>query len=193
MTTVGYGDIKATNRPELIMSIINMLIGTSFFTYVTATVTSIISDSDYKMNEYRRFMSSLQYFSGEAKISRSLSNELTKQLSLRWKDEFQKFATWNELRQWVAHDTQYKITLAMYGEEFKHSIFITQIQQQIENPSVYQKFLVELASHFRGHEYEKSEPIAHQNEKILFWCFITEGSVVLEMPGIQDEVPALVR
>merc|ERR1712233_87118 len=128
MTTVGYGDIKATNRPELIMSIINMLIGTSFFTYVTATVTSIISDSDYKMNEYRRFMSSLQYFSGEAKISRSLSNELTKQLSLRWKDEFQKFATWNELRQWVAHDTQYKITLAMYGEEFKHSIFITQIQ-----------------------------------------------------------------
>lgn len=49
IATVGYGDITPSNESELIVNILIILIGVTFYSYivsrVTATFTTVVSDS----------------------------------------------------------------------------------------------------------------------------------------------------
>ena len=53
ITTVGYGDISATNTTERIVACIIMVIGVIAFSYSTGSLSSIISNADSRQAAYR--------------------------------------------------------------------------------------------------------------------------------------------
>lgn len=53
MTTVGYGDISGTNTGERIVCCILMIMGVLFFTYVSGTITNIITNNEEENKVYQ--------------------------------------------------------------------------------------------------------------------------------------------
>jgi len=53
MTTVGYGDISGTNTEERIVCCILMIMGVLFFTYVSGTITNIITNEEEENKMYQ--------------------------------------------------------------------------------------------------------------------------------------------
>ena len=53
MTTVGYGDISGTNTSERIVCCILMIMGVLFFTYVSGTITNIITNEEEENKIYQ--------------------------------------------------------------------------------------------------------------------------------------------
>lgn len=53
ITTVGYGDISATNTTERIVACIIMVIGVIAFSFSTGALSSIISNADSRLAAYR--------------------------------------------------------------------------------------------------------------------------------------------
>lgn len=53
MTTVGYGDISGTNTGERIVCCILMIMGVLFFTYVSGTITNIITNEEEENKKYQ--------------------------------------------------------------------------------------------------------------------------------------------
>ena len=54
ITTVGYGDISATNTAERIVASIIMIIGVIAFSFSTGSLSSIIQNVDSRQAEYRK-------------------------------------------------------------------------------------------------------------------------------------------
>ena len=53
ITTVGYGDISATNTSERIVSSVIMIIGVIAFSFSIGSLSSIIQNQDSKQAAYR--------------------------------------------------------------------------------------------------------------------------------------------
>ena len=53
ITTVGYGDISATNDAERVIACAIMVIGVIAFSFSTGALSSIISSEDARLAEYR--------------------------------------------------------------------------------------------------------------------------------------------
>ena len=60
ITTVGYGDISATNLLEMVFSSVMMLIGVVSFSFANGALASIISDSDTNNAHYQEKLSILE-------------------------------------------------------------------------------------------------------------------------------------
>ena len=60
MTTVGYGDISGTNTGERIVCCILMIMGVLFFTYVSGTITNIITNEEEENKKYQEKKMHLQ-------------------------------------------------------------------------------------------------------------------------------------
>ena len=52
MTTVGYGDISATNTYERLFCIVLMFVGVSCFTFISGALSSILSNYDQSQAAY---------------------------------------------------------------------------------------------------------------------------------------------
>ena len=53
ITTVGYGDISATDSNERLLAILIMIVGVISFSFATGTLTSLISNVDSKQAAIR--------------------------------------------------------------------------------------------------------------------------------------------
>ena len=53
ITTVGYGDISATDTNERLLAILIMIVGVISFSFATGTLTSLISNVDSKQAAVR--------------------------------------------------------------------------------------------------------------------------------------------
>lgn len=59
MTTVGYGDVVPSSTEERWFAIAAMVLGVGFYSYILATVTSIVTSGDQKSAVYHEKMDSL--------------------------------------------------------------------------------------------------------------------------------------
>ena len=76
ITTVGYGDISATDTNERILGIVTMLIGVIAFSFSTGALSSIIQNSDSKVAAYRERLETLKRIKYEYNIGDNLYEEL---------------------------------------------------------------------------------------------------------------------
>ena len=60
MTTVGYGDVTPQTDEERIFCIFAMIIGVAFYSYIIATVASMVTSTDAKQAIYRERMEQLR-------------------------------------------------------------------------------------------------------------------------------------
>ena len=63
-----------------------MLIGATTFSYITATVSSVIADADTKAAKFREQMTALLEFMNRTTLSPSLRNTVMKQMSHIWRN-----------------------------------------------------------------------------------------------------------
>ena len=76
ITTVGYGDISATNTAERIVASIIMIIGVIAFSFSTGSLSSIIQNVDSRQAEYRKRLEILKQLKKNFNIGDKLYNEL---------------------------------------------------------------------------------------------------------------------
>ena len=76
ITTVGYGDISATNSSERIVACIIMIIGVIVFSYSTGSLSSIISNADSKQAAYRQKLEVLKELRMQYGINDGMYTEL---------------------------------------------------------------------------------------------------------------------
>ena len=81
MSTVGYGDITARTDMEQILSIILMLFGVVFFSFVIGSISSIFSRIDTREAQISNKMAIIDEFSKESKLNRELRFRLRHALS----------------------------------------------------------------------------------------------------------------
>ena len=77
ITTVGYGDIYATNTPERIVATIIMIIGVIAFSFSTGSLSSIIQNIDSRQATYRRKLEVLK----ELRVNYGLDDDLYMELN----------------------------------------------------------------------------------------------------------------
>lgn len=71
---------------ELWFTIALMLIGATTFSYITATVSSVIADSDVRSTKFRVKMTALLQFMRRTELSQHLKNTVTKQMARTWRN-----------------------------------------------------------------------------------------------------------
>ena len=76
ITTVGYGDISATNTTERIVACIIMIIGVIAFSFSTGSLSSIIQNVDSRQAAYREQLDVLKELRMKYHINDSLYMEL---------------------------------------------------------------------------------------------------------------------
>lgn len=79
-TTVGYGDIVATNISEKLFTIIVMTIGIIFYSYSVSSLTNVLSNLDSKKSKLKNQLITLDQINKEYSLNRSFHLQLTKAL-----------------------------------------------------------------------------------------------------------------
>ena len=77
ITTVGYGDISATNTEERIVACVIMVIGVIAFSFATGSFSSIIQNVDSRQAEYRKRLDVLK----ELRMSYGIDDNLYMELN----------------------------------------------------------------------------------------------------------------
>lgn len=78
--TVGYGDIRGYNSSERIFCMILMLIGVVSFSYLTGSLTSMISRHDIKEQMYKEKVQTLNDLMQEFDLDYDVYNSIQKAL-----------------------------------------------------------------------------------------------------------------
>ena len=76
ITTVGYGDIYATETAERMLGILTMLIGVIAFSFSTGSLSSIVQNMDSKQAAFRERLATLKRLKFEYDINDHLYEEL---------------------------------------------------------------------------------------------------------------------
>jgi hyperpolarization activated cyclic nucleotide-gated potassium channel 1 len=66
---VGYGDISANTQLEIIFSIIIMLSGVGFYSFMIGSLSAFLSDMDTRSAEVTAKLATIETFSQEAQIN----------------------------------------------------------------------------------------------------------------------------
>ena len=78
LVTVGYGDITAVSPQEKIMCIVMMILGVLTFSFVTGSLSSIITSYDSKEAQLKEKIATLNDISNEYRLDIDLFNKLAK-------------------------------------------------------------------------------------------------------------------
>eukprot|EP01083_Nonionella_stella_P130344 395556_1 len=118
---IGFGVIKPRNTVEMGFSIVLMLCGATAFSYITATISSLVYDFDEKNAIYRQKMWNLVRFVGNGKISQELANQLMKEMLIIWQNQLvpAKSDT-TKLKQDLTPSLLYQVSLEMHSPLIDH-------------------------------------------------------------------------
>lgn len=89
LTTVGYGDIKASTNDERRFAMIVMLTGVSWYAYIVSTTSSIMATFEWESNRIRERMLKVSGFLRENKLPEDLSRQM-----VRFYNHFYSSNTW---------------------------------------------------------------------------------------------------
>jgi hypothetical protein len=78
ITTVGYGDVRATNTGERMICILIMIIGVIAFSFTTGALSQILSSYDQTEAMLKEKISTLNEIHSKYKLSPELYDEIRK-------------------------------------------------------------------------------------------------------------------
>ncbi len=123
MFTVGYGDITpnnnskpsvlATHVAERAFSIIWMLLGTSFYSFLIGSISSFLNAIDEKGHIISEKFMVINEFSKQAQIEPSLKDKMKKSLEYRTKNYYFSLFEKNSLLENVPYALRYEVQTAL--------------------------------------------------------------------------------
>lgn len=130
LSTVGYGDISARTVPEIIITIIWMIFGIWFFSFVVGSLTSMLSSEITKYNIFRGNTLNAKYaiidsFAKEAKFSRELKKKLRQAVIYSTEKIGFSLQSKMDLYEELPRQLKYECALAMHNGAAKELIFFT--------------------------------------------------------------------
>lgn len=93
LTTLGYGDITAGTNAERICTMFCMLLGVSFYSFITASMSSFLERMDAASQRRRDQQEELEQYLNARKLSKALKARIRDYFYSRWE---QQRASWSE-------------------------------------------------------------------------------------------------
>ncbi|CAD8055342.1 unnamed protein product [Paramecium primaurelia] len=183
MVTVGYGDITARNKYEILTSNIMMIFSSCIFAYSMNSIGIILkSINDSKLN-YRRTITSINSYMQQNQVDQSISEKVRnyiKYLHQREQDTFD--------------DSENSLKYLPKGlkSEMKRDIAQKLIQKiKILQQNFSHSTLNALIHHLKIQNYAPGEYVYHQNEQQHFLCYINSGQVQINEEQSQTQIQIL--
>ena len=173
IATVGFGDLYPQNYIEMIYCICIILFGAILFSYITATISSVIQHFDYKAKLYRTKMDYLLTIIRTSNISPGLRYKLVNEMSLKWKQQNSNNYHLT-LRDELPRMLLYEVSLDMHSELINKSKFFNIFKDDIKNYVFIGDIIAEMKPEFAF----DGEFIAHCDEPVNYWGIIKHGSIV---------------
>jgi CRP-like cAMP-binding protein len=86
ISTVGYGDISATNPEEMWLSVASMIIGVQIFTTVASTVAAIVETANAGQNAADRRISTIMRSLRQRKVSAALRDDIRDFYTIKYRN-----------------------------------------------------------------------------------------------------------
>eukprot|EP01029_Cantina_marsupialis_P013257 TRINITY_DN29331_c0_g4_i3.p1 TRINITY_DN29331_c0_g4~~TRINITY_DN29331_c0_g4_i3.p1 ORF type:complete len:662 (-),score=145.30 TRINITY_DN29331_c0_g4_i3:1126-3111(-) len=115
LTTMGYGDIVGETTYERSFTILCMLIGVSFYSYLTATVASFMDTLDDESKQFREKMEQVESFMTSKKLSRNLKDQIRGYLKYSYERRAPDFAE-DQIIGELSSSLQLSIIDELYGD-----------------------------------------------------------------------------
>lgn len=174
LATVGFGDITPQNNMEMAYSIVVMLLGATVFSYITATMSSVMHDFDQKATIYRTKMANIVRFVKSADLSPNLTRRMIAEMSRIWRNDMISVEDTGNLREELPRQLLFELSLEMHAELVNTSSFFRLLEA---DASCFQ-FIGEIVSEMRPKTAFEGEFIANVGEHVNFWAIIKTGSVI---------------
>ena len=78
LSTVGYGDISATNGAEQRLTVVTELVGTTAFAYMAGTLSSIVMAAGLNEQEYNQKMGAIREYLRVKKVNKGMRRRIGK-------------------------------------------------------------------------------------------------------------------
>lgn len=123
ITTVGFGDIYAYTLTEMVICMILMLFGISFYSFLVGTLSSLISSIDAKAIRISAKLDFLEKFCKENFIPESVFRTMKKFTKSNGEYELMEEEKRLEIISHMPKDKRYEIVMGMFGELPKKVFF----------------------------------------------------------------------
>ena len=177
LASVGFGDITAQTQSEMAYAIALMLAGATMFSYITAIISSVMTDFDQKATMFRAKMSNLIQFVRKSSLSPRLQAKLLNEMGFVWRS-LPYLEEVSALRDEMPKRLLLQVSLEMHASLLDMSTFF----RLFEDNSAEYRFIGELVSSLVPKTNFESEFIATVGEPVKFWAIVKAGSVVALSP-----------
>lgn len=184
LSTVGYGDLIATNNAERIFCIFLMLLGVAVFSYVMGNFTDLITSYDKKLGisdkgeELQNWLTLISKFSNTG--SKPLSNELIKKIdnhfAYYWEHDRNSTINKNDpYLSFLPKSLKLKIIEFLWGDVLNK--FSNFFMYYSGNKEKFYKFYYDISFSLMPRKFSPKENIFIPDEDIEEMYLIFEGSV----------------
>lgn len=119
-STVGYGDMSASNIYEHIFCIIVMVIGVTAFAAATSSLTNLIQSYDMENSKLEEKVQMLNRIYKEYQLPLKLYENVKKSLKLEYKNDIEDLLNFVEQ---LPQDLRIEVSLFIFEKTFKQIIF----------------------------------------------------------------------
>ncbi len=166
LTTVGYGDITPQSIPQIIYTMIVMIIGVCGYSYIIGNAASLISRLDLEKSNFLEKMENMNFFFRHRKLPTNLKKKITNYYSHLWdsKLSYDESTFLNDL----PHSLRTEISMHLNKDLIqKVSLF--------KNAKI--ELIREVISELYPVIYTPGDYIIHRGDKGKEMFFINKGSV----------------
>jgi CRP-like cAMP-binding protein len=174
LTTIGYGDITPRTDSEMWFANLIMIMGTIFFAYTTASVSSILVTTDNDNSGLREKMSELRVFIRGFKLSPGLSKMLTQHMKTKWeKPTINSKQDWTELMRAMPPRIRTRVVKYVYSDLIKRSPLFSAYSQK----GCGEQFLIDIFHNLHPMQRTKGDVVVSRDEPFTEWYIVQEGKV----------------
>ena len=127
ITTVGYGDISASNVGERIFSILLLLGGVATFAYASGQMSSIMTNYDSSQVLLKQKLMSLEHLRVKYKLPEALVKEVKTSLIVEYNRRIEGLG---EFLEELPHNLKYKLGNAIHGEMLGNFKMILKVNEK---------------------------------------------------------------
>ncbi|XXQ38854.1 Cyclic nucleotide-binding domain-containing protein [Plasmodiophora brassicae] len=175
LCTVGYGDVTGDSTEELLTSIVVITLGATVFSYITATISSILQAADKSSATYRERMHLVSQFLAHKRLPPSLQTRVVRELGAFYRREHKAPADYGVLLADMTPELRHDIIGNLYQELLKKSEFF----KLVSNPSLE----TDVLSTGETIRVRPGQYIATYGFPCDFWYLVVKGHVAAVSSG----------
>lgn len=179
LATVGYGDIHAFNTHEMIACCFVMIIGVFLYSYTIGSITTLISNLDYRKAKMNRKLEILHDLAKEYKLNKVFYKKLTKAIEY---DNRRNRADLDELLNDLPVHLRTQLLIIIYQKMLENNVFF-------ENKPPY--FVAWVAPLLKPLRVDKGEYIYKAGELATEMYFLISGEVAMVIQKGEVSIPFL--